>query len=251
MLRRALRRAAHGYLSVHHRVAGVPEGAVLVLGHMRSGSTLLLHLLMAHPDIMGAGERNATYASARDFDRLARDVYLVHRRAFGRTRYVADQLNHDHLIAEDTLLLHHRVCPVLLVRDPAKSIGSMVRTFESYGGWTPKRCADYYVERVDTLTRYAELLRSVGRAPLLVTYEALVDDPVATLEPVRAALELRAPFSSEYGTHRFTGVRGDPSKTIQAGRVKKDSGRGVELDSAIRERAEAARQRLLDTVHEP
>jgi len=242
-----VRRAVDRYLAAHHRLLGVPEGAVLVLGHMRSGSTLLLHLLMTRPEVLAAGERNTAYRGRAELDLLARDCFLVNRKPFGRVRYVVDQLNHDRFVPDPQFLLHHRVWPVLLVRRPGPAIGSMARTFEGMGS-TVEDHARYYTARVGTLTRYAELLRGAGRAPRLITYEALTADPVATLEPLRLALGLPGPFSARYATRRFTGVRGDPSEVIKAGHVRPDQGRAEPVAPALLEAAEAAYESLLAAV---
>lgn len=244
----ALRRGADRYLAAHHLLRGVPEGALFILGHMRSGSSLLLHLLMTRSEVLGAGERNTIYRESRDLDLLARSSYLSNRRLFGRVRYVVDQLNHDHLLPDPQLILHHRVRPLLLLRNPANSIGSMLRTFAELGTWSAERCAGYYASRVHTLAAYARLLRAAGRTPRLITYEALVDDPVETLEPLRQDLGLPAPFRAEYEVHRFTGVRGDPSRVIHRGHVRPDGGRPAPIPEALLAEAEAAYASVLRAV---
>lgn len=250
-LKGLLRTAAHRYLAAHHFLLGVPDGAVLILGHMRSGSTLLLHLLMTRPELLGAGERNTVYRTDSDLALLARECFLVNRRVLGRVRYVVDQLNHDHLLPDPELLLHHRIRPVILLREPGPSIGSMVRTFASYGTWPVERCAEYYRSRVKTLAEYARLLRAAGRRPHLITYEALVRDPIGALEPLRRALDLPGPFRREYERRRFTGRRGDPSPVILTGSVHPDRGRPVELSSALLSEAEAAYDAVLEAVSAP
>ncbi|HUA89621.1 MAG TPA: sulfotransferase, partial [Steroidobacteraceae bacterium] len=61
-LRREVTGQAHQLAERGLLLSGVPRPqALLVLGHMRSGSTLLLHLLMTHPQIAAVGERNAVY----------------------------------------------------------------------------------------------------------------------------------------------------------------------------------------------
>lgn len=234
------------YLRAHHALLGVPEAAVLVLGHMRSGSSLLLHLLASSPEILAAGERNTPYLGPDDLHRLARDCFVVARRPFGRARYVADQLNHDHLLPDPGLILHPKVRCVLLARRPGPSIGSIVRTFAPlYGGWPPERAARYYTGRLHTLAGYARRLRAAGRSPLLVRYEALTSEPQQSLHALRAALDLARPLEAEYEVRGFTGRRGDPSSRILEGRVRPDAGRSVEVPSAWAEAAQAAYDGLL------
>lgn len=246
--RASARRVADGWLRIHHRARGIPEGAILVLGHMRSGSTLLLHLLMTRPEVLGCGERNAVVRDWTDIEALARECFVYHRRPMGRLRFVADQINHDHLTPNSQLLLHPDVHPVLLVRAPEKTIGSIVRTFAPSGAWPVERAVAYYVARLGTLAAYARRLRAGGQLPRLVTYEALTSDPVDTLEPLRRALDLPGPFSAEYASQRFTGRRGDPGGVIGSGAVRADAGRPVEMPPGARAEAEAAYAAFLDAA---
>lgn len=241
LLKAGLRKPADLYLRGHHALLGVPEGAVFILGHMRSGSTLLLHLLMSSPEVLAAGERNTVYSTSKDLHRLARDCFIVQRRPFGRVRYVADQLNHDHLMPDPRLLLHPMVQPVLLARAPGPSIGSMVRTFGPlYGDWPPERAAEYYVQRVHTLTEYAVRLQAAGRRFTFLSYEALTADPGQALAPLRQQLDLLRALSGRYTAARFTGQRGDPSDRIAAGEVRADAGAPVPVPDAWLWRAEEA-----------
>lgn len=245
-LKAALRRPTELYLAAHHAARGVPEAAILILGHMRSGSTLLLHLLTQSDEIFGAGERNTAFIHPRDVDRLARDCFVVERRLLGRPRYVVDQLNHDHLLPRPQLLLHPRIVPVLLARAPGPAIGSIVRTFEPlYGGWPPSRAARYYIERLATLAGYARRLRAAGRDPALVRYEALTAAPEPVLAGLRRRLDLARPLTPAYARARFTGRRGDPSPRIGAGRVRPDAGVAVPLEEGLAREAEAAYRGLL------
>jgi hypothetical protein len=58
--------------------------ALLLLGHMRSGSTLVLHLLLTNPQIAALGERNVRYALAADLARLALSARMAQGRPLRR-----------------------------------------------------------------------------------------------------------------------------------------------------------------------
>ena len=62
-MRGVLRALYRGALSAQLRLRGGPTHYVLVLGHMRAGTTLLAHILMSHPAILGCGERNQPTAA--------------------------------------------------------------------------------------------------------------------------------------------------------------------------------------------
>lgn len=251
-LKAALRPGADLYLRLHHAALHVPAQSVLILGHMRSGSTLLLHLLMGSPELLAAGERNTAYTRAADFDRLARDCFLVNRRPLGRVRYVADQLNHDHLLPDPQLILHPKARVILLARRPTPSIASIVHTFGPlYGDWPPERAAAYYVGRINTLADYARRLNAAHRRFTFVSYEALTAAPQPLLDRLRQDLDLVRPLSPQYRAARFTGRRGDPSARIRTGEVRPDAGRGVELPATWAARAEEAYAHLMAQVGGP
>jgi len=51
---------------------GQPYRILLILSHMRSGSSLLTHLLNSNPEIIGYGETHIQYASEQDFKKLSK-----------------------------------------------------------------------------------------------------------------------------------------------------------------------------------
>ncbi|MCY2988524.1 MAG: sulfotransferase [Planctomycetota bacterium] len=222
-LKRTLRQAA--FLACHaglRTLGREPAATVFILGHMRSGSTLLLHILLSHPDIAGRGEQNTPYRTVRDLHRLAMTARFAQGPLLRRFRYVVDQINHDRFTPNEALLQDSRVRLLFLIREPPASLSSIVhltRTF--YAEWPMQRVADYYVQRLNTLARYAELSAHDGRA-LPLSYQALVADTSSTLGRLRAFLDLETGLSERYDMQPFTGCRGDPSDTIRAGRIVRD-----------------------------
>ena len=210
---------------------GPPLPAVFIMGHMRSGSTLLLHILITNPDLIGCGERNTPYNSTLDLDKLAIHARLAQRAPFRRVSYAVDQINHDHLTPNRELLNDDRVRLIFLTRDPASTIHSIVKLSRTFydGAWTAERAVDYYCRRLQTLAELAEGAGREGRA-IALGYDALVDDTATVLERLENFLEVEKPFSEQYAIQRFTGRRGDPSEKIRAGRIVQ---RRVEPHGAI------------------
>lgn len=194
--------------------------ALLLLGHMRSGSTLLLHLLMTNPEVSAVGERGAMYASKADFARLAVVTRMVRGLPFRRLRYVVDQVNHSRLTPNASLLQDPRVRVLFILRRPEVSIASILELYRTYypESWSPARAVDYYVERLEALTKLGESLPSqtIGA---LIRYEVLTESPAQTLEALRELLGLSCGFSQTYNTHSFTGKYGDPGPKIALGRI--------------------------------
>jgi hypothetical protein len=223
--------------------------ALLLLGHMRSGSTLLLHLLINHPQIAGLGERGATYRSVTDLGRLALATRLRRRMPLRPLRYVADQVNHSRFTPNITLLEDPRVRLLFLVRHPAASLASLLdltRTY--YEPWSVAQAVDYYVERVDTLAGYARAQR-VGAHAAFLTYEDLTERTQETLSCLQFFLGTEPNFDATYRLHDFTGKRGDPSANISSGRVRRAVPKNTsELPPQEVERAMRAYQRCLEEL---
>jgi hypothetical protein len=203
------------------QAVGVPSpSALLLLGHMRSGSTLLLHLLMTNSEVSALGERGAVYASRADLARLAIASRVERRSPFRHLRYVADQVNHNYLTPNSSLLRDPRVRILFLLRRPELTIASILELYRSHyrQAWSPSQAVDYYVERLGALAELGESLANPICAAL-IPYEALTDLPQDTLEALRVFLGLRQGFTQTYSTHSFTGKYGDPGPNIAAGKI--------------------------------
>ena len=223
--RRAVLQACVASDAALHAVGVSRPAVLLLLGHMRSGSTLLLHLLLTNPEIAAVGERNAVYAFRADFARLAIEARLARRLPFGRLHYVVDQINHTHLTPAPALLADSRVRVLFLLRRPEASISSLLELSRSYydSSWSVAKAVEYYVTRLEGLVRLAEGIPTPDRAAF-IRYETLTEFPEMTLEALRRWLGLRRPLSIRYETHPFTRSRGDPGATIAAGTiVRKES----------------------------
>jgi hypothetical protein len=199
---------------------GVEEpGALLVLGHMRSGSTLLLHLLLTNPEIGGLGERNAPYRTEADLSRLAIATRLARRAPFVPLRYVADQINHSRFTPNLDLLRHPRVKLLFLLRPPEPSLASLLDLARTYHqAWSAAQAVDYYSARLDDLASYGSRFSDRERAAF-VGYEQLTQRPREVLGRLREFLRTRGEFSESYDLHEFTGKRGDPSDNIRSGTI--------------------------------
>ena len=214
------------------QLRSTPHRYVLILSHMRSGSSLLLHLLMTSREVSGWGERNRTYRDARDLYALAIKANLSRPRRLLATVSV-DQVNHTHFLPAEELLLHPRVVPIILYREPAESIGSMVDTFNRFGRFSVSEGIAHYRERVATLTRYARVLRE-HRDVLALTYDDLVLEPTIALRRLQDYVGLESPLSEEYSIYPFTGRQGDPSERISTGKIlspRRDH--GIQMDATI------------------
>jgi hypothetical protein len=185
---------------------------------MRSGSTLLHHLLISHPEILGCGERMKHFASDADFERLRIDAHLRRGQLLRRHRYVTDQVNYNVFL--DPRLLHNRpdVRIIFLIRDPTAAIASMGKLLNRIGWTSLDDAVHYYRERLSNLSALATRIpnRSIAFA---LTYDDLTTKTTDTLARLSHFLKIRTPLLDKYRVFDFTGIRGDPSPVIHSGRV--------------------------------
>jgi hypothetical protein len=192
---------------------------VFILGHIRSGSTLLSHILASHPDFAGAGETHIFYQTEADLPKLVTKTCEFLHRPIIRKTYMVDQINHDY-VSDDVLRSELVYRCVILIREPRSTLKSMITLFKC----SEQDALDRYTDRLAALTRYGLVLKE--RA-MLVEYDDLVDRTDSTLAGLTRFFDLESPLKSNYATHRMTaripGV-GDPSDNIKSGQVIRTSG---------------------------
>lgn len=187
------------------------------MGHMRCGSTLLMHILLTNPALIGCGERNAPYRSSADLDKLELAARWSGRRLFRNVPYVVDQINHDEFTPDLNLFQSDRLRCIFLIREPGQAIHSLLElTATSREPWNMRRAVDYYVRRLVSLEKYRE---RVGDRCIALTYSDLVDRTPCALRRLQSFLGLDSELRDEYALQPFTGRRGDPSDRIRAGRI--------------------------------
>jgi hypothetical protein len=203
---------------------------------MRSGSTLLAHILASHPEIAGAGETHIVYNTPSDLPKLVlRTCELLHRPIL-REQYMVDQINHPY-VTDDVLLSNRLHRCVILIREPAATLKSTMKLLAC----DEKEALTQYASRLAALTRYGMRLK---QRAMLLQYDDLVDRSAETLTVLTAFLGLHSPLTPNYATHRMTARVegfGDPSSNIKAGRVIRTQGHtDVTLSDEILVTARAA-----------
>ncbi|MEO1404179.1 MAG: sulfotransferase family protein, partial [Cyanobacteria bacterium J06635_1] len=190
-----------------------PYRFLLVLSHMRSGSSLLTHLLTANPDVIGYGETHIEYAGAADFKQLLQKVYWQAQEF--RTvrdiqnlrmhqRYAMDKVLHDKKFLSCDFLTDDQVYGIFLLREPSRSLASIA---DLKPHWSEAETLSYYTGRLATLVEYAQLIDNPART-LVVTYEQLLDQTAEALATLQQFLRTPTPFSEEYQVMKTTGMKG-------------------------------------------
>jgi len=225
LMQRAFR---YAHYTIALREFGVEKRRILfVLGHMRSGSSLLAHILNSNHQILGYGEAHLWYHNRRsliDLDRDVRHQFRAHGEAAPKTRYTMDKVLHRHFV-DASILQCPFVRAIVLVRKPQDTLPSIVKVTERDA---PEDALEYYIGR---LQRLDELIPHLGERVIFVTYQDIVEHTENVLQKIEQFLELQSPLTSEYKTMWSTGqeVIGDPTETIHTGKITSRSSKKADI----------------------
>ena len=203
-----------------------PYRFLLLLSHMRSGSSLLTHLLTTNPEVIGYGETHTNYTDANDFKGLLKKVYWQAQdfRTLGDVgnlrmnhQYVMDKVLHNKKFLNHDFLQSEQVYGLFLLREPQRSLASIA---DLKPHWNQQDTIEYYAERMAMLVTYAQLINDPARM-LVVTYEQLLDQTPQVLTTLQQFLQTRTPFTEEYTVLKTTGMKGvgDSKGRIKAGKI--------------------------------
>ncbi len=210
-----------------------PFRYLLVFAHMRSGSTLLVHLLNSSPQIIGYGESKTLYCNEADFDTLLSKVSLFFGKIRLSEKYVMDKIVQDELFVKTDLLHRPDVQCIFLLRDATQTLPSItdmyIRVFpQLHANWTggENEALEYYQSRLNKLARLAEEA-SNGNKPILVTYDEILSCPEEVFKLLQNSLGIDNNFSDNYSIHKATGVPviGDFSQEIRTGKIQRSKRR--------------------------
>ncbi len=210
----------------HLRGRQQPYRVLFILSHMRSGSSLLTHIVNANPAVIGYGETHVEYTSTDDFNTLLKKVYWQTQdfRGLGDLQnlrmnhaYVMDKVLHDKKFIHEDFLQHEQVYALFLLREPARSLDSIL---DLKPHWNEQDALDYYCGRLRTLARYAQDINTARRM-MVVTYEQMLNQTGKALTTLQDFLQTPVPFSEEYQVLKTTGMKGigDSKGNIKAGKI--------------------------------
>lgn len=195
---------------------------VFILAPMRSGTTLVNHLLAEAPGVLTAGETHLVYETPRDLVRLVQKVYRYQRHASLRPRIIVEKCVMNDLLRDPAVLADPRCRTVFMLRDAVETVGSLLALAGKDWPYAdhPADAAAYFEARLAELRDQAERLAPTGRT-FYLPYETLTGSPRPTLDALGRFLGMRTPLPEDYGEQRWTGVpaRGDLSERIRSGRI--------------------------------
>ncbi|GFE68940.1 sulfotransferase [Chroococcus sp. FPU101] len=190
---------------------------IFINSHMRSGSTLLSHLLNSHPKIYGIGETGLTYHSEADLELMMCRVSWYFRKMSIPEDYVFDKLLHNRLLVNKDLLNHEDIYYIFLVRNPEDTLLSLSKLFTNR---TLPDLYQYYCERLLMMENDFKNIKNYSKV-IIITYEQLLNETTQTFETLQRFLQTKEPFVEQYSLTPWTGKKyiGDSSKNIKAGYI--------------------------------
>lgn len=203
-----------------------PYRVLWILSHMRSGSSLLTHLLTANPEIIGYGETHIRYEAPQDFKRLLSKVYWESQdyrslsdlpKLLLQETYILDKLLHDNKLFNLSLLQSSQITTLFLVREPQRSLNS-IRDLKP--AWSEAKTLAYYCDRLQTLVTYATQIADPTRA-LLLRHDQLINESPAVFQSLQQFLNTQTGFTEKYQIQKTTGAKhvGDSRGKIMAGQI--------------------------------
>lgn len=216
-LSQSARKIAYHYYSWTFRYRKPPL-KLFVLGHMRSGSSLLTHILNTNPEILGFGETSIKYSSEEDFYKLISTVHFTVRQFRVQEQYILDKLLHDRYLLNLDMLKADDLFSIFIIREPRSTIASIVKLLPQF--FNEDKALDYYINRLQSLEKYAKYINN-KKHNLLITYDQLLNQSNSVLIALEDFLNIQHSFSENYQILRTTGRRhiGDSSDNIQAGKI--------------------------------
>jgi hypothetical protein len=203
----------------------VQNNFVFILGHMRSGSTLLTHLLCTSEEIVGYGETHTNYRRRSDLAKLLCSVRVNTTLNPLKYRYVLEKIvSTQHPICR-SVLTDQRIRYVFLIREPLGSLASIVNMRQHFHpdethSQVVAFATQHYTERLGQLRRFAEIIDDPQKC-LMVTHQQVLNDTTVTFTALERFLDLRSPLREEYDVMATTGKPGvgDPFPNIRLGKI--------------------------------
>jgi hypothetical protein len=197
------------------------ERALLLLGHMRCGSTALANIICSRPDYSGYGEGHIEYSSGdAALGMLA--VNQFRRAAWQRTApHLFDKILHNRYDqGADPAFFEARA--LFVIREPKAAIASIRKLFASLNSSEyPSDAASalYYRERLEGLRKLWPRFSQARRMAL--SYETLVANPERALADMSRRLSFDPPLENNYRPHEATRARGagDPVEAAKHDRI--------------------------------
>lgn len=217
---------------------------LFLMGHPRSGSSLLMHIITSNSEIIGYGEYLTKYNSTGSFDLAEFDIRRKAGGLFKNFKFIANQINHHSITPNIDLLRSKDIKFVILIRKPATTLSSM--HFLSKNAKKPmlqSQITDIYVERLQYLSMVTSYIKPSQWT--YAKYEDIITNTKSTLQELSGFLNLQENLTPDYKLKKYSQVWGDPSKNIIKGTVFNTLSEQIIFDEIQLAKAEIVYQETL------
>ena len=220
---------------------------LFLMGHPRSGSSLLMHILTSNSEIVGYGEYLIKYTHPKSFDLAEFDIRRKAGELMGSFQYIANQINHHSITPNQELLKSKNVKFIVLVRKPEETLSSIFLLSEKKQKLMSQNdITKMYIERLEYLSTF---IKTLDRTQwVFTTYEALLNDKEKELEKLSVFLDLKKPLTSNYQLKPFTQIWGDPSENIKKGAIFKTNSKQIPWDKNLLKEAEVIYEKTISKL---
>ncbi|WP_400076060.1 sulfotransferase [Winogradskyella sp. R77965] len=218
---------------------------VFLMAHVRSGSSLVTHILCTNNEILGFGEYSYQILDEDDLVAFNFDVRRKSRVLFSKQTYITNQINGSNCFPDKHLLKLKRLKFIFLIRRPQEAISSMYQLSKRFNQThlTPEKLVDEYCKQVNYLMK---LKNNISEDQyFFLTHESLIKNPEKQLNSISSFLKLNQPLSPEYNLQKFTHHSGDPSENICSRKIRTIKSPQIKLDKILLDRAQAVYDKAL------
>ena len=222
---------------------------LLLMGHPRSGSSLLMHILTSNKEIVGFGEYLIKYEKYHDFRKAEFDIRRKANRLFKKYKFVVNQINHHSITPNLELLKSDKMKLIILVRQPEETLSSMYMLSESVNkSMSQDAIVSVYIERLHHLN---QIIKNLDASQwTFVTYEDLITDTNQQLQRLSVFLNLQQSLTSSYELKKYTQIWGDPSENIKRGVIFKTDSKQMQFDEVLLFKANKTYQNTLSFLQD-
>lgn len=205
------------------------QNYLFIMGHPRSGSSLLMHILATNKAIIGSGEYFTIYKNKWSIKYAEFDIRRKRNKLFQTSQYIANQVLHISRTPNIELLNSEKIKHVFLIRHPEEALSSAAILSKKNQGFINKsKIVEQYINRLTNLTEIHAKLNA--NEYYFLTYHDLLLNTESTLSNLSEFLNLKKPLSSKYKIQNFTRKSGDPSVNITNGEIFKTESKRVDFE---------------------
>jgi len=194
---------------------------LFIISTMRSGSTLLNHLLLQNNDIISIGETHTIYNTNNDLKMLMLRTYYYYRISMLKNYIFLEKCNHNYTIQTPSFIEDDRIKIIIMLRNPIETISSLLNTTFPHSE-NINSAINYYNDRLIHIQELSNLIHK-RKGCFFLTYDDLTKNSEDVLNSLSHFLGIKKPLTAQYKLHRWTtdlGGRGDRiSKNILKGEI--------------------------------